>query len=104
MFIESHGYIIDRVGDVQHSKDGKHQFIECVFRKPTPKDEFGDQQFQDDVFAVRAWNKKIELLQNIIPGSKVKAQLTLSGSQQTEMSTGKKYFNMNLALNKIELL
>jgi len=101
MFLPEHGYIVERIHAVESTKDLKHQYVECVFRKPAPKDEFGDTTFADDMFQVRAWNKKMELVANLMPGDKVKAQLSLSGSEQLDQEKGRLYYPMNLSIAKL---
>lgn len=101
MFLTEHGYIVEKIHAVESTKDLKHQYVEFVFRKPAPKDEFGETAFADDVFAVRAWNKKMELVANLVPGDKVKAQLSLSGSEQFDREQSKFYYPMNLNIAKL---
>lgn len=102
MFISEHGYIVEKVGEVESTKNLKNQFIECVFRKPAPKDEFGETTFPDDVFQVRAYNKKMDLVLNLVKGDKVKAQLSLRGSEQFDQNNSKVYYNIDLSVIKLE--
>lgn len=104
MFLTEHGYIVEKVGSVEPTKSGKNQFIECIFRKPAPKDEFGDSKYNDDVFQVKAWDNRMNLVQNLSKGDKVKAQLSLRGSEQFDQQNSKIYYNMDLSVFKLEKL
>lgn len=104
MFLPEHGYIIEKVGSVEPTKTGRNQFIECVFRKPAFKDEFGESKYPDDVFLVKAWDSKINLVNNLQCGDKVKAQLSLRGSEHFDQQTSRIYHNMDLSVVKLEKL
>jgi hypothetical protein len=104
MFLPEHGYIVEKVGSVEKTRSEKNQFIECVFRKPAPKDEFGESKFADDIYQVKAWDTRMNLVENLSKGDKVKAQLSLRGSETFDQQNTKIYYNMDLSVMKLEKL
>ncbi|MDP2338044.1 MAG: hypothetical protein Q8N05_16685 [Bacteroidota bacterium] len=104
MLLPEHGYIVDKVSEELSTKDLKHQYVELILRKPAPKDEFGDTVFTDDVYQVKAWNKKIDLVKGLQKGDKVKAMLSLSGAELFDQQSSKIYYNQNLSVIKLEKL
>ena len=102
MFLPEHGYIIEKIGSLELTKDQKHQFVECVFRKPARQDEFGESNYPDDIFYVRAWNSKTELVVNLKKGDKVKSQLSLSGREALNQEQTAMYNQLNFSVTKLE--
>lgn len=104
MFLPEHGFIVEKVGSVVPTKDGKHQYCDLIIRKPAPRNEFGEQIIADDVFQAKAWDKRIELLNGLNKGDKVKIQLSLTGKEQLDRESSNIYYQMNLSVFKLEKL
>jgi hypothetical protein len=104
MFLPEHGFIVESVGSVEPTKDQKHKYCEIILRKPAPRNEFGEQSVPDDVFQAKAWDKRIELLNGLKKGDKVKIQLSLTGKEQLDRDQTKLYYQLNLSVFKLERL
>lgn len=104
MFLPEHGFIVEKVGIVEDTKDFKHKYCELIIRKPAPRNEFGEQSMPDDVFQAKAWDKRIDLLSGLQKGDKVKIQLSLTGKENFDRDNSKLYYQINLSVFKLEKL
>jgi len=104
MFLPEHGFIVQSVGAIEPTSDGKHKYCPVVLKRPSPRNEFGEQAFPDDMFQAKAWDKRIDLLNGIEKGDKVKIQLSLTGKEQLDKDQSKLYYQLNLSIFKLEKL
>ena len=104
MFLPEHGYIVEKVGQIESTRSLKNKYIECVFWKPAFKDEFGESKYPDDIFQVKAWDAKMNLVADLKKGDKVKAQLSLRGTQSFDQENSKIYYNQDLSVVRLEKL
>lgn len=104
MYIKTEKFIIDAIGTVSKSKNGLHDYLEIVLRKPAKHDEFNEATYPDDYFQTTAWNKKINELPEIEVGDKVEVMLNLQGRKLLDDKTGEYYFTKQLNIQKLSKL
>lgn len=104
MFLPSHKFIIDSIGTVTKSKNGLHDFLEIILRKPAKTDEFNDAVYPDDFYQCTAWNKKINELPELEKGDKVEVMLNFQGRKVFDQNKMEDYYTKQLTIQKLHKL
>ena len=106
MLIPEHKYLVESCSGMQSTRDGKHQYITVILKKPAPTDEFGDKipGLDDDLFECTIWNKNAQEMPVLSAGDKVEAQLAFRGSSGISRQDGSTWYNVQVNIRNIKKL
>ncbi len=104
MLIPEHKFLVEKVFQVDETKDKKHKFQRIILKKPGYTDELGEKIGKDDFFECRAWNKKLNEIPVLKSGDKVKALLALQGTCHLDITNGQEFYYTQFTIRKIQLL
>lgn len=97
-------FVLHYVNPIEKTERGNVQNIQLL--EPAPRDNFGDPIGDDHIFDVRAYNKdlmKLPDLMRIRLGSIVNCLLYIS-SKQTTTKDGRVFYQTYVVLKKIEVI